>query len=124
MTDQEERPRPWRWPGNWFRDEAFWRSVTAMSMSASMTTGIAFLAARFAGLFAEVPWSTVCKTLVTGTVLVPLLGLLVLLAETGYLNAERRIKRRLLRRSGDLRANLDDIRSELDKLQAAGGGEP
>jgi hypothetical protein len=106
------------------RDETVWRSVMAMSMSASTTTGIAFLAARVAGLFTQVAWSTVCKTLVTGTVLVPLFGFALLLAETGYVAAHRRIRRRLRRRSGDLRANLEAIRRGLDEMQAAGGGEP
>ena len=82
------------------------------------------LAARFAGLFEQVLWSTVCKTLLAGTVLVLLLGVVVLLIETGFATAERRIKRRLLRRSHDLRANLDAIRRELDEMQADSGRDP
>jgi type II secretory pathway component PulM len=82
---------------------------------------MAYLAARFAGIFAQVPWSTVCKTLVAGTVLVLVLVVVVLLLETGVATAQRRIERRLLRRSNDLRANLDAIRRELDEMQAASG---
>ena len=82
------------------------------------------LAARFAGLFEQVLWSTVCKSLLAGTVLVLLLGVVVLLIETGFATAERRIKRRLLRRSHDLRANLDAIRRELDEMQADSGRDP
>jgi hypothetical protein len=83
MADDDERPRPWHWPGGWVREEAFWRQITTATVSALSTGGIAFLAARFAGLFAQVPWSTVCKTLLAGTVLVPTLALIVLLIETG-----------------------------------------
>jgi Flp pilus assembly protein TadB len=119
--DDDERRRPWLWPGGWFRDEAFWRQVATATMSTLMTAGVAFLAARFAGIFAQVPWSTVCKTLVAGTVLVLVLVVVVLLLETGVVTAERRIERRLLRRSNDLRANLDAIRRELDEMQAASG---
>ena len=121
MADDDERLRPWLWPGGWFRDEAFWRQVTTATVSTLMTAGVAFLAARFAGIFAQVPWSTVCKTLVAGTVLVLVLAMVLLLLETGVATAERRIERRLLRRSNDLRANLDAIRKELDEMQAASG---
>jgi Flp pilus assembly protein TadB len=121
MADDDERLRPWRWPGGWVRDEAFWRQITTATVSTLMTAGVAFLAARFAGIFAQVPWSTVCKTLVAGTVLVLVLVVVVLLLETGVVTAERRIERRLLRRSNDLRANLDAIRRELDEMQAASG---
>jgi hypothetical protein len=48
------------------------------------------LAARFAGIFAQVPWSTICKTLIAGTVLVLVLAVVVLLLETGVATAERR----------------------------------
>ena len=119
--DDDERRRPWLWPGGWFCDEAFWRQVTTATVSTLMTAGVAFLAARFAGIFAQVPWSTVCKTLIAGTVLVLVLAAVVLLLETGVVTAERRIERRLLRRSNDLRANLDAIRKELDEMQAASG---
>ena len=121
MADDDERLRPWLWPGGWLRDEAFWRQVTTATVSTLMTAGVAFLAARFAGIFAQVPWSTVCKTLIAGTVLVLVLAAVVLLLETGVATAERRIERRLLRRSNDLRANLDAIRKELDEMQAASG---
>jgi hypothetical protein len=119
--DDDERRRPWLWPGGWFRDEAFWRQVATATVSTLMTAGVAFLAARFAGIFAQVPWSTICKTLLAGTVLVLVLVVVVLLLETGVATAERRIERRLLRRSNDLRANLDAIRRELDEMQAASG---
>ena len=121
MADDNERLRPWHWPGGWLRDEAFWRQITTATVSALSTGAVAFLAARFAGLFAQVPWSTVCKTLLAGTVLVPTLALIVLLIETGFATAERRIEKRLLRRSNDLRANLYAIRKELDEMQAASG---
>jgi hypothetical protein len=90
-------------------------------VSASLTGGVALLAARFGGLFAQVPWSAVCKTLIAGAVLVVTLAVVVLLIETGVATAERRVERRLLRRSNDLRANLDAIRKELDGLQGASG---
>jgi hypothetical protein len=61
------------------------------------------------------------KTLVAGTVLVGVLAAVALLLETGVATAGRRIERRLLRRSNDLRANLDAIREELDEMQAAAG---
>jgi hypothetical protein len=124
MADDDERLRPWHWPGGWLRDEAFWRQITTTTVSTLMTAGVAFLAARLAGVFAQVPWSTVCKTLLAGTVLVLILGLVVLFIESGFATAERRIENRLLRRSNDLRANLDAIRKALDEMQATSGQDP
>jgi len=124
MADDDERLRPWHWPGGWLRDEAFWRQITTTTVSTLMTAGVAFLAARLAGVFAQVPWSTVCKTLLAGTVLVLILGLVVLFIESGFATAERRIENRLLRRSNDLRANLDAIRKELDEMQATSAQDP
>jgi hypothetical protein len=118
MAD-DEILRPWHWPGGWLRDEAFWRQITTATVSALSTGGVAFLAARVAGIFAQVAWSTVCKTLLAGTVLVLILGLVVLFIESGFATAERRIEKRLVRRSNDLRANLDVIRRELDEMQSA-----
>jgi hypothetical protein len=48
----------------------------------------------------------------------------MLLVETGFATAERRVAKRLLRRSRDLRANLDAIRKELDEMQSASGQDP
>jgi hypothetical protein len=124
MADDDESLRPWHWPGSWVRDEAFWRQITTATVSASVTAAVAFLAARLAGLFAQVPWSTVCKTLLAGTLLVPTLALVMLLVETGFATAERRVAKRLLRRSRELRANLDAIRKELDEMQSASGQDP
>jgi hypothetical protein len=121
VADDDERLRPWHWPGGWVRDEAFWRQVTTATVSASMTGGVALWAARFGGLFAQVPWSTVCKTLIAGAVLASTLAVVVLLIETGVASAERRMEKRLLRRSNDLRVNLDAIRKELDEMQGASG---
>jgi hypothetical protein len=121
VADYDESLRPWHWPGGRVRDEAFWRQVTTATVSASMTGSIALLAARVGGLFAQVPWSTVCKTLIAGAMLVATLAVVVLLIETGVASAERHIERRPLRRSNDLRANLDAIRKELDEMQGARG---
>jgi hypothetical protein len=74
-VDEDERLQPWHWPGVWLGDEAFWRQITTATVSAASTGGIAFLAARFAGLFEQVPWSTVCKTLIAGAVLALMLAL-------------------------------------------------
>lgn len=82
------------------------------------------MAARFAGLFAQVPWPTVCKTLLAGSVLVPTGAVAVLIIETGFASPERRIEKGLLRRSHDLRANLDAIRKRLDEIQGAGAQDP
>ena len=56
--------------------------------------------------------------------LVPTVAVVVLIIETGFASAERRIEKRLLRRSHDLRANLDAIRKGLDAMQAAGAQDP
>jgi hypothetical protein len=50
-----------------------------------------------------------------------MLALIVVLIESGCASAERRIEKTMLRRSNDLRANLDAIRKELDEMPAASG---
>ena len=70
MADDDERLRPWLWPGGWFRDEAFWRQVTTATASTLMTAGVAFLAARFGGYFRASAVVDDLQTLIAGTVLV------------------------------------------------------
>lgn len=67
MIDNDKPVPSWRLPGQWFRDAAFWRQVTSSVIAALITTTIIFLSARAAGFFAEVPWSTIGKTLVAGS---------------------------------------------------------
>lgn len=32
-TDLENKTKPWQWPGEWFRDEKFWRDVGSRTLS-------------------------------------------------------------------------------------------
>src|SRR4051794_38724234 len=41
----EETLKPWRWPGQWFRQEAFWRDVGSRTLSALLAGGLAYIAA-------------------------------------------------------------------------------
>jgi hypothetical protein len=59
-----------------------------------------------------------------GTVLIPTLALIVLLIESRFATGERRIAKRLVRRSNDLRTNLHAIRKELDEMQATSSQDP
>lgn len=45
----EERVRPWRWPGQWFRDEKFWRDVASRTASGLIVALLIYLFAIFAG---------------------------------------------------------------------------
>jgi len=48
-SDAEAKPKPWQWPGEWFRDEKFWRDVTARAMSGLVIAFILYLFAVFGG---------------------------------------------------------------------------
>jgi hypothetical protein len=69
MPDDDERLRPWQWPGRWFRDETFWRQATSSVIAALIGATIIFLTARASGFLSEVPWSTILRTLATGSLI-------------------------------------------------------
>jgi hypothetical protein len=72
---QPEQPRPglWGYPAKWVREESFWREMTTRTLSeidlsaALLAAAVIFLGARSAGLFHQVPWSTVGKAFVAGS---------------------------------------------------------
>ena len=41
--------QPWRWPGQWLKDEKFWREVGSRTLSAVIAAGIIYLFAIAAG---------------------------------------------------------------------------
>jgi hypothetical protein len=47
MTD--ELGKPWRWPGEWVRQESFWRDVTTRTMSVLVSGAILYLLALAGG---------------------------------------------------------------------------
>jgi len=49
----EERVKPWRWPGMWFRDEKFWRDVGSRTLSAVFAAGIIYVFAVAGGYVAK-----------------------------------------------------------------------
>lgn len=56
MTDDDdERLSPWLWPARWFRDEAYWRQVSA-STAAALIAGAASFLVVHSRLFADIPW--------------------------------------------------------------------
>jgi hypothetical protein len=56
VTQPEQVQSPWyRWPGEWRRDEKFWREVATRTMAAmlsvGLTSGIAYVALRLSDYF-------------------------------------------------------------------------
>lgn len=53
MSESEQiekiKVRPWQWPGEWFRDEKFWREVTARALSGVIVLFLGYWAALFLG---------------------------------------------------------------------------
>jgi hypothetical protein len=55
----ESELKPWQWPRKWVREETFWREMTTRTLSALLAAAVLFVGARGAGLFPQIPWSTV-----------------------------------------------------------------
>jgi hypothetical protein len=45
VKTEPAKARPWQWPGEWFRDEKFWREVTARGLSGHIVVFLAYSAA-------------------------------------------------------------------------------
>lgn len=99
MSDDDKPASPWLWPLAWLRDEAFWRQVAGSTTAGLLAATVIFLTARLSGFLSEVPWSTVGRTLITGSVLsaiVGALGLAVSLFNAYYSFGKRRRGRKQL----------------------------
>jgi hypothetical protein len=110
--------RRWGYPAKWVREESFWREMTTRTLSALVAAAVIFLAGRSAGLFHQVPWSTVGKTLVAGGVWVT--GLSVAAASISGVVAWRtnRANVRARRHFRDIKGLVDQIVDSLDAHDA------
>ncbi len=48
-VETEKKSKPWQWPGEWVKDEKFWREVTARATSALIVVLIGYIAAMVLG---------------------------------------------------------------------------
>lgn len=48
-TDLEKKTKPWQWPGEWFRDEKFWRDVGSRTLSGLIVLFFGYWAALLLG---------------------------------------------------------------------------
>jgi hypothetical protein len=49
VTTEEKKVRPWQWPGQWFKDEKFWREVLARALSGIIVLFFGYWAAVWLG---------------------------------------------------------------------------
>lgn len=49
MTETEKQSRPWQWPGEWFRDQSFWRDVGSRTLSGLIVLFFGYWAALLLG---------------------------------------------------------------------------
>lgn len=58
MSEQLEKPqsKPWKWPGEWFRDEKFWRDVASRTTSGILVVIIGLAYAGFTGYIKSPDW--------------------------------------------------------------------
>lgn len=111
MTTEPEQTRSqlWRYPGKWAREESFWREMTTRTLSALLAAGVIVLAGRSAGLFAEVPWSTIGKAFAAGSAWIGGAG-----AITGFVFAA--LAARANRRAEQMAEHMRDIRQTVDDI--------
>lgn len=48
-TELENKTKPWQWPGEWFRDEKFWRDVGSRTLSGLIVLFFGYWAALLLG---------------------------------------------------------------------------
>lgn len=65
QTDEKPQLRPWQWPGEWVKDEKFWREVTARALSGLIVIGLGALGAVAAGIIPHVDFFRLGLTLAT-----------------------------------------------------------
>lgn len=53
MTEAEvaEKSKPWQWPGEWMKDEKFWKDVASRTLSGVLAVGIIYLYGLAVGYF-------------------------------------------------------------------------
>ena len=56
MTEKEKAIKPWQWPGEWARDEKFWRDVATRTASGLLTLFLAYNFAVIAGYLKQPAW--------------------------------------------------------------------
>lgn len=54
MEETEVKSKPWQWPGEWMRDEKFWRDVASRTLAGALVVFIGYLVAVANGLL-QVP---------------------------------------------------------------------
>jgi multisubunit Na+/H+ antiporter MnhC subunit len=50
QTEEKPQLRPWQWPGEWLRDEKFWKDVATRTVSGALVVFIVFLVGVSNGL--------------------------------------------------------------------------
>ncbi|WP_160665114.1 hypothetical protein [Pseudarthrobacter sp. ATCC 49987] len=53
-VEVEEKSKPWQWPGEWMRDEKFWRDVASRTLAGALVVAMGYLVAVANGLL-QVP---------------------------------------------------------------------
>lgn len=51
-VDDKQKSKPWQWPGEWVKDERFWREVTARATSGLIVVLVGYIAAMVLGYIA------------------------------------------------------------------------
>ncbi|WP_427007172.1 hypothetical protein [Pseudarthrobacter sp. H2] len=97
MTEQleetKERVRPWQWPGEWVRDEKFWRDVTARAASGVIVVFVGYWAAVWLGYIRQP--NALKSAFATTYLLVTLLTIFIIVDRYASLKASRKLAERM-----------------------------
>lgn len=53
MEKTEAKAKPWQWPGEWARDEKFWRDVGSRTIAGILVVAFGYLAALAGGYISQ-----------------------------------------------------------------------
>jgi hypothetical protein len=51
MEETEVKSKPWQWPGEWMKDEKFWKDVATRTVSGVLTVGVIYVYGLAVGYF-------------------------------------------------------------------------
>lgn len=57
MEEQQAKSRPRHWPGEWMKDEKFWKDVASRAISAAITAGAIYVFGLVFGYFQSPQWT-------------------------------------------------------------------
>jgi cation transport ATPase len=84
------RSKPWQWPGEWVKDEKFWREVTARATSGLLVVFVGYIAAMVLGYISTPTGKQTINLVVLASMLSFCMFCTIWFYRSGWLSSRRR----------------------------------